>query len=303
MVRDPDLPAPMPEAKPARPFLKWAGGKGQLIPQYQPYFPATYQTYYEPFLGGAAIFFHLQPKRSVLTDINPELVNVYVCIRDQVEPVIRELTHHQNNHCRDYYYRLRSDHSEDPVFRAARLIYLNKTCFNGLYRENAKGAFNVPIGRYHNPTICNPDLLRSAAQALQGAEIAVREFWQVNHFASPQDFVYFDPPYHPISPTSSFTAYSRYTFAESEQIKLSHTFRALADRGVRVLLSNSDCPFVRELYEGFSIQPISASRAINSKGNQRGKISEVLITSLPLRRDDLRPPPADQSAADSSPHF
>ncbi|EKQ67380.1 DNA adenine methylase Dam [Leptolyngbyaceae cyanobacterium JSC-12] len=263
-----------------RPFLKWAGGKSQLIPQYIPYFPKNYSTYYEPFLGGGAIFFHLQPRRALLMDINSELVNVYQCVRDRVDELIEFLKHHRNCHCSDYYYQMRACIPASAVERAARLIYLNKTCFNGLYRENSKGQFNVPIGRYKNPGIFDPDLLYAASRSLQTSEVVIAPFEAVLEYArSHQDFVYFDPPYHPISATSNFTAYNRYAFKSDDHIRLRDTFVELAKRGVKVMLSNSDCPFVRELYQGFHIHPILAARAINSNAKRRGKITELLITS------------------------
>lgn len=287
-----------------RPFLKWAGGKNRLIQKYLPYFPKHFNTYYEPFLGGGALFFHLLPTQSVLTDINSELVNVYRCVRDRVEQVISLLARHQENHSKAYYYQIRSSslnqgewcglghnpdlegipnlssrfHSND-VEKAARLIYLNKTCFNGLYRENAKGEFNVPIGRYNNPRICNPELLRLVSSVLQPTQIEVRSFELVLNYAHSQDFVYFDPPYHPLNSTSNFTAYNRYSFGKNEQVKLRDTFAMLAKRGVKVMLSNSDCSFTRELYSAFKVHEVLASRAINSDAKRRGKIAEVLVTS------------------------
>lgn len=263
-----------------RPFLKWAGGKGQLISQYLPFFPSQISTYYEPFLGGGAVFFHLLPSQARLTDINPELVNVYRCIRDRVEEVIGLLSYHQQLHCRDYYYNIRSNSTGTAVERAARLIYLNKTCFNGLYRENSKGQFNVPMGSYKAPKVCHPELLRSVSQVLKRAELAVEPFDRMlNHIHSPQDFVYFDPPYYPISATSRFTAYSRDCFQAADQVRLRDAFTQLAARGVKVMLSNSDCPFIRELYQDFNIHTITATRAINCNPQRRGKITEVLVTS------------------------
>jgi len=274
------MKSPVLSLAPPRPFLKWAGGKAKLIPQYTPFFPVRFSTYYEPFLGGGAIFFHLQPQRAVLMDINPELVNVYECVREQVEELIELLRRHRDRHSPDYYYSMRAHSPSSNVERAARLIYLNKTCFNGLYRENAQGQFNVPLGRYKNPGIFDPDLLRSAAVSLQFAFITVAPFEAIlDHASGGQDFVYFDPPYHPISPTSSFTAYSRYAFSAADQIRLRDTFVELAQRGVKVMLSNSDCPLIRELYQGFPIHSMIAARAINSKADKRGKIAEVLITS------------------------
>ena len=263
-----------------RPFLKWAGGKGKLIQQYIPYLPKKFKTYYEPFLGGAAVFFYLNPPSGTLTDINAELVNAYRCVRDNVEELILNLEAHQLRHCRDYYYEVRQSPGVTNIEKAARLIYLNKTCFNGLYRENSKGAFNVPIGKYKNPKICNPALLRSVSAALQNAQINVRPFEDIlEHASSCDDFVYFDPPYHPLSPTSNFTAYSRYSFTQDDQIRLKYVFAELAERGVKVMLSNSDCPFIRELYSDFNINSIIAPRLINSDARKRGNITELLITS------------------------
>lgn len=273
---------PAPTSLPPRPFLKWAGGKGRLLSQYEPFLPATIDTYYEPFLGGGAVFFHLagRAQRAVLGDINPELVNVYCCVRDQVELLIRHLWDHQRRHSPDYYYQVRQrQYLRSPIERAARLIYLNKTCYNGLYRENSQGHFNVPVGRYKNPTICDPTLLRAASAALQIAEIHTFSFETLRSRSfSARDFVYFDPPYHPISATSRFTGYSRYGFTGDDQKRLAAVFRTLATAGPRVMLSNSDCELIRELYQGFTIHPMLAARAINSRAGCRGKIGELLIT-------------------------
>jgi len=264
-----------------RPFLKWAGGKSRLIPQYLPYFPKKFTNYYEPFLGGGAVFFHLQPKSAVLTDINADLINTYCCVRDRVEELIAYLKKHDARHDKDYYYEVRSYPQGTDIERAARLIYLNKTCFNGLYRENSKGEFNVPMGKYKNPVICNADLLRAVSVVLKSATIEKRHFEDVLNYAkSVEDFVYFDPPYFPINSTSYFTSYSRDSFNEDAQVRLKEVFAQLASQGVKVLLSNSDCEFIRELYSEFKIKPISASRSINSNAKNRGKIREVLISSF-----------------------
>lgn len=266
----------------ARPFLKWAGGKSRLISQYIPYFPSNFVTYYEPFLGGGAVFFYLAAARNpaILSDINAELVNAYCCVRDRVEHLISLLELHQTNHSTDYYYKVRSHNQGTDIEKAARLIYLNKTCFNGLYRENSKGEFNVPMGKYKNPLICNAAGLRSASATLQLTLIENRPFDVIlDHAKTEQDFVYFDPPYYPLSNTSNFTAYSREAFNERDQIRLRNTFAELARRGVKVMLSNSDCPLIRELYQEFNIHEISAARAINSNANKRGKIFELLVTS------------------------
>lgn len=262
-----------------RPFLKWAGGKSKLIQQYSKFFPQESNTYYEPFLGGGAVFFHLQPNNAVLTDINTELINVYCCVRDRVESLIETLNEHQEKHNKDYYYLIRSEKYETEIKRAARIIYLNKTCFNGLYRENSQGKFNVPMGKYKNPPICQPDLLRSVSAALQSKEIKVRSFEKVLNDAKKGDFVYFDPPYHPISATSNFTGYSRDSFSEKDQIRLRDVFAELANLGVKVMLSNSDCELIWELYNNFNIHQVLAARSINSNASKRGKITELLVTS------------------------
>ncbi|MBE9183632.1 DNA adenine methylase [Microcoleus sp. LEGE 07076] len=280
-----------------RPFLKWAGGKTRLIEQYQPYFPKKFTTYYEPFLGGGAVFFYLAQQhpslQAVLTDVNLELINAYCCVRERVEELILLLEEHQLEHAKDnkeYYYWVRSRSYKKDTEKAARLIYLNKTCYNGLYRENSKGQFNVPAGRYKNPNICKPDLLRSVSSLLATAKIEVRKFDLVLDFAkSSEDFVYFDPPYYPISATSNFTAYNRDNFKESEQLKLRDVFAELAQRGVKIMLSNSNCDFIKEIYSDSQVFPkntipklieISASRGINSNSDKRGKVKELLIVSV-----------------------
>ncbi|MEH2027437.1 DNA adenine methylase [Nostoc sp.] len=263
-----------------RPFLKWAGGKSRLIQQYIPYFPKSYKNYYEPFLGGGAVFFYLQPSAAILTDINAELINTYCCVRDHVEELIFILKEHKIQHDKDYYYSVRNNSSGTDIEKAARLIYLNKTCFNGLYRVNSQGKFNVPLGRYKNPNICAEVLLKAASEALSTSKIKQTDFADVlNYATSSDDFIYFDPPYYPVSETSYFTAYSRYRFAEEQQVQLKDVFEKLAERGVKVMLSNSDCEFIRNLYRSFNIYTISASRAINSNAKKRGKITELLVTS------------------------
>ena len=256
-----------------------------------PIFPPRFCRYCEPFLGGGAIFFHLSDacQKAILADLNQELVNVYQCVRDQVETVVDLLEGHRVRHCQTHYYAVRAQTALlSPIQRAARLIYLNKTCFNGLYRENSKGFFNVPMGRYKNPKICDAPTLRLASQALQRAEISCKPFTSIlEHPLCHDDLVYFDPPYHPISATSNFTGYNRYGFTADDQTRLQQTFIALADRGVQVMLSNSDCPFIRDLYQDFYIHEIQASRAINSNAKRRGKISELLITSYPCGKDRI----------------
>ena len=214
----------------------------------------------------------------MLSDINPELVNVYVCVRDRVDELIQNLQHHAARHSHDYYYEVRSQQKGTEIERAARLLYLNKTCFNGLYRVNAQGKFNVPIGRYSKPNICDPVLLHAASEALQSATIVQRSFDQIlENDISDQDFVYFDPPYQPLSVTSSFTSYSRDAFTVEHQIRLRDIFAQLVQRNIQTMLSNSDCELIRELYEDFKIETIQAARAINSHAKKRGKIREVLV--------------------------
>jgi len=270
----------IPKETSPRPFLKWAGGKSRLIQQYIPYFPQNYKNYYEPFLGGGAVFFYLQPSAAILTDINAELINTYCCVRDYVDELISLLKEHKIRHNKDYYYSVRNNSGGTDIEKAARLIYLNKTCFNGLYRVNSQGKFNVPLGRYENPNICSEVLLRTASEALSTSKIQQTDFVDVlNYATNSDDFIYFDPPYYPVSETSYFTAYSSYRFAEDQQVELKDVFEKLAERGVKIMLSNSDCEFIRNLYSSFNIHTISASRAINSNAKKRGKITELLVTS------------------------
>jgi DNA adenine methylase len=278
-------PTPKPQ-----PFLKWAGGKGQLLDQYEAYFPQTpLRGYYEPFVGSGAVFFRLRERGLFetygLSDLNAELLTCYRVVRDHVEDLITRLREHKARHSREYYYALRSRDrapswpDASPVERAARLIYLNKTCYNGLWRVNQQGYFNVPMGRYANPDIANQDRLLAASHALQGVELAVSDFETMTEKARSGDFVYFDPPYHPLSRTASFTSYAREDFGEDEQRQLAHAFAELDRRGCRVMLSNSDTPFVRELYQDFRIETVTARRAINSAKGKRGAITEVVVVN------------------------
>jgi DNA adenine methylase len=274
----------LPKQTLPRPFLKWAGGKNKLIPKYKSYFP-RHHNYYEPFLGGGAVFFHLKPVSARLTDINSELIVTYCCVRDRLSELIDLLKEHQYKHSlnsRDYYYKIRENPGKTNLEIAARLIYLNRTCFNGLYRVNSHGQFNVPMGRYTNPKICQVELLCAASDALKNIEIKQADFTAVlEHACSSDDFVFFDPPYHPISSTSYFTAYSKNSFNEDDQIRLRDTCLELINRGVKVMICNSDCDFISKLYTGqnFQIDKIKASRTINSNIQNRGTIYELLITS------------------------
>ena len=265
----------------AAPFLKWAGGKSQLLKQYQPHIPPRerFGRYFEPFIGSAAVFFHLQPPQACLGDINESLVEVYQVVRQDVENLIIALKKHRNE--KTYYYRVRNQNPDklSQVERAARLIFLNKTCYNGLYRENSTGEFNVPFGRYKNPTICDEDRLRTAACALQNVNLRVADFQEAVEPAQAGDFIYFDPPYVPLNATSSFTSYNKFGFDYDDQLRLAETFRKLDQRGCYVMLSNSSTEIVSELYKGYKHYNIKARRSINSKADGRGPITELLITN------------------------
>lgn len=266
-----------------RPVLKWAGGKGQLLKQYARHFPRSYGNYYEPFVGSGAVFFHLGPnpmeKRIRLSDINQELINFYVALRDRPDELIDLLSQHKARHEPEYYYEVRGwdSASLSPVERAARLMYLNKTCYNGLYRVNSKGRFNVPVGRYKNPAILPEERLRAASVAIQSVELAAEPFQAVLEHAQEGDLVYFDPPYQPLNATSKFTSYTAGNFAEQDQRRLAEVFAELDQRGVHVMLSNSSAPLIKELYKPYRPIRIQANRFINSKAAGRKKITELLV--------------------------
>jgi DNA adenine methylase len=272
------------------PLVKWAGGKGQLLSQFQPHFPARFGRYIEPFVGGGAVFFHLYnqgrlpPKEIVLIDHIEELINCYRVVQSQIEALIEELKRHEPHKLdADHYYEVRAwdRHPKygqrSDVERAARFLFLNRTCYNGLYRVNRKGQFNVPFGRYDNPTVCNADNLRAASQALQGVIVELGDFDRCLEWAGPGDLVYLDPPYHPLSDTSSFTSYTSAAFDVEDQRRLADLFRELDSRGCQVMLSNSCTPLIRELYKGYEQVEVQAIRAISSKVDERGAIPELLV--------------------------
>jgi DNA adenine methylase len=273
---DSQLPGPR-----TQPVIKWAGGKRQMLASYQAFFPAGFNTYHEPFLGGGAVFFHLSPAVAYLSDYNDELINMYCMIQTEVDRLIEDLSRHVNDE--EYFYRIRAADVRklSAVERASRLIYLNKTCFNGLYRVNRKGAFNVPFGRYKRPKILDAELLLAAHKALQGANIFRGDFAVVLDNARPGDLVYFDPPYFPLSRTSSFTDFTDRSFGPREQEKLADIFQQLDRRGCLVMLSNSDTPFIRDLYRQYAPGTITltANRSINSRGDRRGPVGELLVCS------------------------
>lgn len=261
----------------ARPFLKWAGGKGQLVEAYQPHFPANYNVYLEPFLGGGAVFFHLAPSSAVLSDANRDLIDTYRAVKNHVSQLIAALANHRNEE--SYYYSIRSANPKKltRLERAARFIFLNRTCYNGLYRVNRQGFFNVPFGSYAQPKIVHEPNLRAASRALRYATLKCADFEETMNLASAGDFVYLDPPYDPISITASFTSYHHRPFGEEEQERLANAYRRLDKRGCLLMLSNSDTPLVRKLYRGYALIPFKARRAINSKPNGRGPVNELLI--------------------------
>ncbi|MFO0566189.1 MAG: DNA adenine methylase [Polyangiaceae bacterium] len=269
----------------ARPVLKWAGGKKQLLPQILRRLPAEIETYYEPFVGGGAVFFALAReerfRRAVIGDRNPDLIAVYRAIQEDVEGVIRVLRRFR--HTESEYYRIRALAPRKLVERAARTIYLNKTGYNGLYRVNRAGEFNVPFGRYKSPNICDERNLRAASSALAQVEIVVADFEEVCARAASGDAVYLDPPYVPLSKTSNFTAYDRHPFGAPEHARLARVFGALQKRGVHALLSNSDTPETRALYREFSLRRVPVARPINCRADARGTIHEILVVAEPRR--------------------
>lgn len=308
---------PETPAATAYPFLKWAGGKRQLLPQIRRFYPQSFTEYAEPFLGSGAVYFdlassgRLQGKRVLLMDRNPDLIACYIAVRDRVDEVIEHLRQLEAGHRSDgarFYYDVR-DARFNPIRRsmvrerafeapqsaelAAMMIYLNRTCFNGLFRLNAKGEFNTPAGRYANPTICDEANLRSVAALLQTARVEVRlgDFSSVAELAATGAFVYFDPPYAPISKTANFTSYTAAGFSDEQQAHLQQLVVTLADRGSRVLLSNSVTPLTTRLYEtsrkarqaGLRAHRVPARRAINCDGSSRGTVDEYLVSNVDPR--------------------
>ncbi len=268
----------------AAPIVKWAGGKTRLLDQLGALRPRLFRRYFEPFLGGGALFFRLAPNNAVLSDQNADLINMYRCVAWNVEAVIRRLQIHKKRHSEDHYYEIRSwwndrKARQSDVQRAAAFLYLNKTCYNGLWRVNSKGLFNVPMGRYDDPPICDPPRLRAASLLLRRADLVSGQYADGAEPAAAGDFVYFDPPYHPLTATSNFTSYTQDSFTEDDQRELATVARRLTDRGCAVMISNSDTPFIRELYRGFRIHRVEVARAINSKASARGAVHEVIVTN------------------------
>lgn len=276
----PALPA-YPATPVAAPIIKWVGGKTKLLGELLARLPPNIGRYYEPFAGGAALFFRLAPARAVLSDDNADLITLYQTVQKDVAAVVRKLELHRAAHDEAHYYDTRTrwndrDISWSAADRAATFIYLNKTCFNGLWRVNRSGAFNVPIGRYVDPPICVPTTLRAAHAVLAPAILRGGDYRTAVADAGRGDFVYFDPPYDPVTPTANFTSYTANEFGAAAQRELADTARALVAKGCRVMLSNSDTPLIRSLYKGFRIDRVKCARAINSNAAKRGEVDEVI---------------------------
>ncbi len=266
-----------------KPFVKWAGGKTQLLPYLLERMPRKYDRYFEPFIGGGALFFQVTPSKGYISDINPELINAYQVIQLNVESLIEDLNKHIYD--KNYYYKLRNvDRTPEfknwsPVKKASRIIALNKSCFNGLYRVNSKGHFNVPFGSYKNPKLSDAFNLRECSKALKETKIVLGSFDLIKQNVQQGDFVYLDPPYAPLNTTSSFTSYSKEGFDNKMQENLRDICVALDCKQVKFMLSNSSTPLILELYKDFHLSFVDASRAINSRGDKRGKVKEVIVTN------------------------
>ena len=283
-------PAPMQAKSLVQPFLKWAGGKRQLLPYIKSFIPKSFDRYFEPFVGGGAVLFDLKHPKAFINDANGELINLYEVIRDDPDALLSEVEKHKNaaknKNDEKYFYQLREQDRDDNLYnrlseveRAARILYLNKTCFNGLFRVNSQGQFNAPFGKYPNPNIAHENIIRAVSKYLKGKDISITstDFAKAVKTARAGDFIYFDPPYDPVSDTSSFTGYHKSAFGRSEQTRLFKVFKDLDRRGCKVMLSNSDTRFIRDLYKGYTKEDILATRRINAVGSGRGAIREVLI--------------------------
>lgn len=274
-----------------QPILKWAGGKRQLIPQLEEHFPETFTEYYEPFVGGGAVLFHLQPKKAIISDDNDELINCYFCIKNHLDELIKELKSYENKNDSKSYYEIRAmDRSPEykdlsAVCRAARLIYLNRTCYNGLFRMNSAGQFNSPFGAYKNPVICNEPVLRAIHKYFNENDIKFRVGdFEKNCLDAPSgSFIYFDPPYDQYEEQVNFVGYTKNGFSRDDQKRLKKVCDELIEKGCFVMISNSKTPFILELYSNsknyitYKINTVNARRNINSKANKRGEVEEVLI--------------------------
>ena len=263
------------------PIVKWVGGKRQLMFELLKNLPKSYNRYFEPFIGGGELFFELQPDNAYISDMNEELINLYFVVRDSVDELVHDLNKHEIS--KEYFLKIRNLDRMEKYFklsnveRASRFIYLNRTCFNGMYRVNSKGEFNVPFGNYKNPRIIDENNLLNCSELLKKTEIKCADFSEIIHKVQKGDFVYFDPPYVPLNETSSFTSYTKDGFDIDMQFKLRDVCDELDSMGVKFMLSNSDTKLVNELYVNYNIKKVFASRQINANANGRGKITEVLV--------------------------
>ncbi|MGT2800115.1 DNA adenine methylase [Streptococcus marmotae] len=270
-----------------QPFTKWTGGKRQLLPIIKSLMPESYKNYFEPFIGGGALFFDLAPKTAYINDFNSELINCYQQIKNNPEQLIDLLTNHKENNSKEYYLDLRSVDRDGRIDkmstteRAARIMYMLRVDFNGLYRVNSKNQFNVPYGRYKNPRIVDADLILAISKYLNTNDIHIlnEDFEDAVQNVDSGDFVYFDPPYIPLSETSAFTSYTHEGFSYKDQVRLRNTFKMLSEKGAFVMLSNSSSPLVEELYQDFHIHTVEAIRTNGAKTSSRGKISEIIVTN------------------------
>ena len=268
----------------ASPVVKWVGGKRQLLERLMPLLPETYTTYCEPFIGGGAVLFALQPKKAIINDINSELIGVYRAIKDDVDALIKRLAQFENT--KECFYDVRSwDRNAElynqltDIDKAARVIFLNKTCYNGLYRVNSAGEFNTPFGRYKNPNIVNKSTLRAVHEYFNTADVTIlnTSYSEAVQGLPEDSFVYLDPPYDPISVTASFTGYNAGGFSREDQIALRDCCRQLDAAGIKFMLSNSATEFIQDIYSDFNITIVPAKRAINSVGSKRGCVDEVVV--------------------------
>ena len=267
--------------KRVEPFLKWAGGKSQLLEQFKPLFPkeGAYKRYIEPFIGGGAVFFYLEPKEAIISDLNKDLIEAYKVVKSHPKELIALLKKYEKKHSKEFYLKIREEYNADKldkINKAAHLIYLNKACFNGLYRVNSKGGFNVPFGQHKKFSVNEAGIL-ATSKILKKTKIEHTDFTQVLQNAKKGDFVYFDPPYYPLNTGSNFTTYTKENFLEKEQEELKKTFKKLDARGCILMLSNSDTPYIRNLYKKWYITKVSAKRFINCMAEKRGDVSEVVV--------------------------
>ncbi len=273
-----------------KPILKWAGGKSALLKQLLPLFPNQFNRYFEPFLGGGAVFFaiHINNKKSYLNDANKELIDFYEVVRDEPQALMKQLDYFTKNYSEEFYYELRTSFSKTKIMRAARTLFLNKTGFNGLYRQNAKGEFNVPFGkRLKCPALYEIENFLLAAKALQTAQLFSADFEEIINMAGKDDFIYCDPPYEPLSKTSNFNAYQANGFSQDQQRRLKEACLRAQKRGAFVIISNSSAEFIKELYKDCELKFLAAKRVINSKGDKRGEINEVAVILPALSGSNL----------------